>query len=1028
MDQESFDKLVKAVMMAESGGRRYASDGKTLLSSPKGARGEMQVLDSTMRSPGYGVKPAQDDSPDERARVGRDVLRAMLSKYGGDLDKTLASYNWGPGNVDRWVSRGADFSQLPQETQKYISVIKRRLGADTAVAKTPAAPEPPQPPAAAYPASLPPAAAAPSEAPAVASRTEGLGPGYQAALALAFLGDEDDREGSRDEDGRRLGVAKSWLDQEFPTMTPDMLSVSVRSPFPEEEEGAKSIEALRRRLGKPLKRADGGMIGVGYGGGDLPVGYSGGGTAELPPELSEEELKKPAFGRYPSSGKGRKQGRVSETLQSGEAQTEAAKGLSMLPFNLVGAPVDLATLLMRPFGYNVEKPVGGSDYLKDKARAAGLAFNEPEDPTLRAFFRAGDLASNLINPAAATRGVTAPITKIAEMTRRAPAPVPAPAVASVPAPAVASARGLEQAPPLALPAPSQAAQMLSQMETPAVTPPVARRERTPKPPAPPIPSHVPTAETPFVGRLDQHVAQLRGPVTKEQFINSLRGRFRDYDIGRTNEALADLNATDKITPQQLFDRLQEVYSPRDLKTRIFEPRPGQYYQTMDNPYPDKPLGLVGLNFAVNPADADKLEKLKLFETDLWRATTLGYGFGMPKEAIKELVVKTKDILNDPQLAEKVGKAADSQVKLSQFRRNLERFVGGDYDKQDEAQLVQQLLNYRHDPIHPQSQALTNFSLSPGMLDELKGLQQYNSPDGNRLDTLRHRYSGAYTITSPIKTDVETDLSLLKIDLNNALTKVEKPFVYQGQHFTGKLPNQIGFSRFSDHEVALPDVGNAKIMHFTELQSDLLQDIRRYGPRKGSSEKDQELINKLQAKLNSNTEEINNFSARLAPGQLALSPEDSVKYNALRSEGQTLRKRINEIQNRRSGTFPPNMSFYQLPEAFADMENSPAVVQQLLLKNAIQAAVQRGVNGATFPGKESKQAQLYESLPNNLKQVVKDLGPGFEIRSITLQGPSEQNMHWGVTWSPEAAERILTKGVPFKHGGFVERQETERRYI
>ena len=123
---------------------------------------------------------------------------------------------------------------------------------------------------------------------------------------------------------------------------------------------------------------------------------------ELTPE-ERERLSKPAFGVVPSSGKGRKQSRVSEALQSGEAQLAAAKGMTMLPQNLVGSGVDIATMLMRPFGYNVEKPVGGSEYLKEKSRQAGVAFQEPEDPTLRAFFTAGDIGSNLVNPAGATR-------------------------------------------------------------------------------------------------------------------------------------------------------------------------------------------------------------------------------------------------------------------------------------------------------------------------------------------------------------------------------------------------------------------------------------------------------------------------------------------------------------------------------------------------------------------------------------------------------------------------------------------------
>jgi hypothetical protein len=135
-----------------------------------------------------------------------------------------------------------------------------------------------------------------------------------------------------------------------------------------------------------------------------PVKKAKGGEVSDEPTAEElERASKAAFGIVPSSGKGRKAGRVTEALQSGQAQTEAAKGATLLPQNIVGAPVDIATLLMRPLGYNVEKPVMGSEWLKEKSRQAGVAFPEPTDPTLRAFYTAGDIGSNLVNPAGATR-------------------------------------------------------------------------------------------------------------------------------------------------------------------------------------------------------------------------------------------------------------------------------------------------------------------------------------------------------------------------------------------------------------------------------------------------------------------------------------------------------------------------------------------------------------------------------------------------------------------------------------------------
>lgn len=122
----SFDQVVQITMGSESGGRRYGADGQ-LLTSPKGAKGEMQVLDGTNKDPGYGVKPAKDDSPEERARVGRDYLAAMVKRYDGDLGKAWAAYNWGPGKVDEAIVRagankGGDWlSFAPAETQAYVA-------------------------------------------------------------------------------------------------------------------------------------------------------------------------------------------------------------------------------------------------------------------------------------------------------------------------------------------------------------------------------------------------------------------------------------------------------------------------------------------------------------------------------------------------------------------------------------------------------------------------------------------------------------------------------------------------------------------------------------------------------------------------------------------------------------------------------------------------------------------------------------------------------------------------------------------
>ncbi len=115
------DRLTGIVSGMESGGKETDANGNVLTSSA-GAKGSMQVMDGTNKDPGFGVTPAKDNSPEERARVGRDYLAAMVTKY-GDVGKALAAYNAGPGAVDDAVKADPKnwLASLPKETQAYVS-------------------------------------------------------------------------------------------------------------------------------------------------------------------------------------------------------------------------------------------------------------------------------------------------------------------------------------------------------------------------------------------------------------------------------------------------------------------------------------------------------------------------------------------------------------------------------------------------------------------------------------------------------------------------------------------------------------------------------------------------------------------------------------------------------------------------------------------------------------------------------------------------------------------------------------------
>lgn len=112
----------------ESRNRDFGANGRAL-TSPKGAKYAMQTMPSTAGDPGFGVKPAQSDTPAEYNRVGTEYLDKMMQRY-GDPAKAWAAYNAGPGRVDKKVAKHGDnwLSHMPAETQDYVATNMAALG------------------------------------------------------------------------------------------------------------------------------------------------------------------------------------------------------------------------------------------------------------------------------------------------------------------------------------------------------------------------------------------------------------------------------------------------------------------------------------------------------------------------------------------------------------------------------------------------------------------------------------------------------------------------------------------------------------------------------------------------------------------------------------------------------------------------------------------------------------------------------------------------------------------------------------
>ncbi|MDM4567290.1 lytic transglycosylase domain-containing protein [Klebsiella michiganensis] len=113
--------LLSSVAATESGGDPYAE-------SKAGAKGLFQFMPGTAKDMGLNGRDVYD--PHKSAEAAAKYLNWLMDATGGDLEKTLASYNWGLGNVQK---KGMD--NMPAETRNYVPKVMAgmRPGAGMAV-------------------------------------------------------------------------------------------------------------------------------------------------------------------------------------------------------------------------------------------------------------------------------------------------------------------------------------------------------------------------------------------------------------------------------------------------------------------------------------------------------------------------------------------------------------------------------------------------------------------------------------------------------------------------------------------------------------------------------------------------------------------------------------------------------------------------------------------------------------------------------------------------------------------------------
>jgi hypothetical protein len=593
----------------------------------------------------------------------------------------------------------------------------------------------------------------------------------------------------------------------------------------------------------------------------------------------------------------------------------------------------------------------------------------------------------------------------------------------------------------------------------------------------------------FVSKLDQFTAALPGAVTKGQYLGSLKGKFRDYEILRAEEALAGLDANAKLKPTEIADRLRNTTPVERLKTYIDEPITNSPHHDFDNPHNNKPVGIVNLM-----TDAPVGQRTTAKEATTVKRLFQGISVGEGND--QKFTTAIKYISNSDMAPDLKVKALSALEDAKAMTKSLEQDTAKISRLTDD--LLTPFYNKQREYEKLQSELVKKEKLSPADAKE-KAYQLMRSQAADALRKEGYDVSttidqiGSVRSTSPEFKQLQEAVKRVKSDFNlnqtvkkgeianrfhdatdgtslfNAIeTHLLRKNLYEGQHPSlskqGEVP--VGFSRFVDNVVNIPGRGKTEIMHVIDLQSDLYDDLMKHGgkhtsPRKDSIEGEnlrssligllEKSADKVEASGNPSVRDyfmdipdyLNNaLSAakekynRTGTAINADDPEILQIKNTFNLNDKEMLEFMKGIQrktllsNRIAKSEAKNVSehSYNIEQVFPGMEKSPQVVQQMLVKNAIMGALRRGKQGITFPGAESDQAQLYEKLPNNLRQVIKDLGPGFELVPNIVQDTNRKGKisNWGIVWDPETAQNVLKSGVRFNKGGLVEKNHDDNR--
>jgi muramidase (phage lysozyme) len=635
---------------------------------------------------------------------------------------------------------------------------------------------------------------------------------------------------------------------------------------------------------------------------------------------------------------------------------DVVRGAQYLPYDLIGMPVDVINLGLNAVGAGTDKPFMGSEYLIDKAAQAGIA----QRPTGSAAETATRIGMGFVNPATAARQIPRGI----EAVRRGAEALELPGVAQT--------------------APIGAIMPKGRVDTSVL---------------------LPKDNKPFIGEVERIVADLPGPVTKEQFLGMMRKKGRLYETARVEQALENLPDGTKISPADLMQKLQAT-SPSRYTTEIIPPGSNKLYNTIDNPFPSIKPGSVNLLLDM-PAEQKQMadiaamgrelpERLSRYDflapvIDAQRIPEASLALNPPASMYK----KTEGLATVlTEIGQAVGKDPAPYVEA------LERmaFIGDDLNALNvhRAKIAYPALTTKWDKYTkmPKEQLPDELKDGTGFVDADKLVASVYD-DG--IKGIRSAIDNAnFFKTYDFKDELQA------LDSLEALNNKFK----NGKASYTQLREEAGFAERA--LTARMDMFTENLAGQAERLANNVSNLVKELPQTYFQGTHSGIVSRNPISFSRFVEFTPNQAENL---QISMPDQDRgvIMFLELQSDRQKAVRLADDVE-----------------EAFPGMAKLPQVTQQLMIKNAIYGGAKMNKGLVLFPGSDSKQAQLYDKLGPNLKQVIKDLGPGFKAREFKFPNENgDMATRWGVYIDEDAAKRIQTQGIRFAKGGMVDKPLYDR---